>query len=171
MVKHLTTEIRSTIFAKRLNVWSLTGFWIRLRKFPKFVNCFSSSKQLYQYVVHMTGKPRTSRQHFKSRSSHWSCSKKVCCQKNLQENTCVEVPFLIKLQTCNFAKKRLQCFLVSFAKFLEHFFLMNTFVRMLLEMAFVLLKVAGNLYIQRYWKVSSSQMFLQVIYRKIESDF
>ena len=48
---------------------------------------------------------------------------------------------------------------------------MNTFVRMLLEMAFVLLKVAGNLYIQRYWKVSSSQMFLQVIYRKIESDF
>ena len=42
-----------------------------------------------------------------------------------QANTCVGVSFLIRLQACNFNKKRLQdsCFPVKFAKFLRMPFL------------------------------------------------
>ena len=41
--------------------------------------------------------------------------------QNYQENTCARASFLIKLQVCNFIKKRLwhRCFPVNFAKFLR----------------------------------------------------
>ena len=67
------------------------------------------------------------------RSSHWRCSiKKVFLKKiqNSQENTCVGVSFLIKLQAmpAAFLKKRLwyMYFPVNFAKFLRAPFLQNT---------------------------------------------
>ena len=55
--------------------------------------------------------------------------------QNSQENTCTRVSFLIKLQTCNFIKKRLwpRCFPVSFVKFLRTPFLQNTSGRLLLN--------------------------------------
>ena len=47
--------------------------------------------------------------------------------QNSQENNCGRVSFLIKLQVCNFIKKRLccRCFPVNFVKFLKHLFLQN----------------------------------------------
>ena len=73
--------------------------------------------------------------------------------KNSQENTCVRVSFLIKLQTlclrpATLLKKRLwhRCFPVKFAKFLRTAFLQNTSGRILLRFQDLKLSNLADLY-------------------------
>ena len=71
------------------------------------------------------------------RSSHRRCSIKQVFLKvlqNSQENTCVGVSFLIKLQFSGLQKKRIKyrCFPVIFAKILKTLFLQNTYNQLLL---------------------------------------
>ena len=58
--------------------------------------------------------------------------------QNSQENTCIRIFFLIKLQdyACNFIKKEAlsQCFPVNFVKFVKTPFLQNTSERLLLTL-------------------------------------
>ena len=69
------------------------------------------------------------------RSSQRKCSEKrvlLNISQNSQENTCARIPFLIRLQACNFFKKLLwhRCFPVNYAKSLRIPFLQNTSARL-----------------------------------------